>query len=129
MTVRLRWRVLWLALGWAIAAAIVWLSLTPSPPSLDFALSDKIGHLAAYAVLMFWFCQLYASRRARAGFALAFAALGIALELLQGASGHRSFELLDMVANALGLLTGWGAAALAGSGWLARLEARLVERA
>src|SRR3970282_130304 len=28
----LRWRGLWLALGWAIAAGIVWLSLMPSPP-------------------------------------------------------------------------------------------------
>ena len=129
MAEALRWRVLWLALGWAIAAAIVWLSLMPSPPSLDVALSDKISHLAAYAGLMFWFCQLYASRRARAGFALAFAALGIALEFIQGASGYRSFELLDMVANALGLVTGWGAAALSGSGWLARVEARLAKRA
>jgi hypothetical protein len=29
-------RALWLALGWAMVFAVVWLSLTPSPPEVDF---------------------------------------------------------------------------------------------
>jgi VanZ family protein len=124
----LRWRALWLALGWAIAAAIVWLSLVPSPPKLDVTLGDKIGHFVGYGTLMFWFCQLYGSRRARAVHALGFAAMGIALEFLQGMIGYRTFEVMDMVANALGVLVGWAGARLVGGGWLARVEAALARR-
>jgi VanZ family protein len=125
LTASLRWRALWLALGWSIAAGIVWLSLTSSPPRLDFAQGDKLGHLAGYGTLMFWFCQIYGSRRARFAFALGFACMGVALEFLQRATGYRTFELLDMLANALGVLLGWGAARLVGDGLLARIEARL----
>ena len=88
---------------------IVWLSLTPSPPRVDFEASDKLGHLLAYGALMFWFAQLY---RERIFHAAGFIAMGAALELLQGWGGTRSFELLDMLANAAGVLLGWLAARL-----------------
>ena len=100
------------AAGWAWAAAIVWLSLTPQPPGVDMPQSDKLGHLAAYGALMFWFSLLYAARRARIAYAAGFIAMGVGLEFVQGALGYRSFELYDMAANALGVLAGWAAAAL-----------------
>lgn len=92
------------AAGWAWAAAIVWLSLTPSPPSVDVAYGDKLGHFAAYGLLMFWFAQLY---RVRVFYAAGFTAMGIGLEFLQGALGTRSFELPDMAASTLGVALGW----------------------
>ena len=97
----------YLAAGWAWAAAIVWLSLTPSLPPIDVSHGDKAGHFFAYAGLMFWFAQLYARR---VFFAVGFIAMGIALEFAQGASGYRSFDVIDMAANALGVLAGWAAA-------------------
>jgi len=103
-------RLLSLAAGWGWAAAIVWLSLTPSPPQVEVAHGDKLGHFASYAVLMFWFARLYVSRWAQVGHAVAFAALGISLEFLQGHLGYRTFDILDMVANVLGVLLGWAAA-------------------
>ena len=106
----MRYRGYWLAGGWLVCAAIVWLSLMPSPPSVAFEYSDKLGHFVAYGALMYWFCQLYASRTARLGYAIGFAAMGIALEFIQGALGYRSFEVADMGANALGVLLGWAAA-------------------
>ena len=93
------------AIGWAIVAAIIWLSLTPSPPQVDVPYSDKIGHLASYAVLMFWFSQLY---RTRIYYAAGFILMGVALEVIQRQLGTRSFEAADMLANALGVLLGWG---------------------
>jgi VanZ family protein len=92
-----------------MVAAIVWLSLTPSPPQVDFEQSDKVGHILAYGALMFWFGQLYAGRT-RFGYALGFVGMGIALEFVQGGLGYRSFELVDMAADALGVLLGWGTA-------------------
>ena len=90
-----------------MVAAIVWLSLTPSPPALDFTASDKLGHLGAYGVLMFWFCMLYPSRRARVVFGAGFVAMGVGLEVIQGMSGFRSYDLADMAANGAGVVLGW----------------------
>jgi len=95
------------AAGWAIVAVIIWLSVTPTPPQVDVAQSDKIGHVIAYGMLMSWFCQLY---RTRIYYAAGFTLMGVALEFIQGQLGYRSFEVADMVANTLGVLLGWGVA-------------------
>jgi hypothetical protein len=92
-----------------MAAGIVWLSLTPSPPAVDFKASDKLGHLAGYGLLMFWFCRLYLGARARLLYGIGFVAMGIGLEFAQGALGFRTYELLDMSANTAGVLLGWAA--------------------
>lgn len=105
-------RPLWLALGWGWVAAIVWLSLMQSPPTIDITQGDKVGHFLAYGGLMFWFCQLYPARRTRLGYAVGFAALGVGLEFAQRALGYRSYEALDMLANAAGVVLGWIAAEL-----------------
>lgn len=93
--------------GWLYAAAIVFLSLTPKPPDPGFEYGDKLGHLAAYALLMFWFCWLYRRAPVRLAYAAGWIALGIALEFAQAQTATRSFELADMAANSLGVLLGW----------------------
>jgi len=103
-------RALWLALGWGLVAAILWLSLTPSPPKVDFAQSDKVGHFLAYGGVMFWFAQLYAARGTRLAYAAGFVAMGVALEFIQGWTGYRSFEVYDMLADGIGVALGWVAA-------------------
>jgi len=90
-----------------LAAAIVWMSLTPSPPRIDIELGDKLGHFLAYGSLMGWFCLLYASRASRIGYALLWIAMGVGLEFAQGQLGYRTYDLFDMVANTLGVLLGW----------------------
>ncbi len=121
---RLILRRLFVAIGWALVGAILWLSLTPQPPHVDFEQSDKVGHFIAYGglmfykvghfiaygSLMFWFCQLYRNTKTRVAYAAGFIAMGIAIEFLQRATGYRSFEVMDMVANAIGVLLGWAAA-------------------
>jgi hypothetical protein len=56
---------------------------------------------------MFWFIQIYDRGRIRLGLAAGFIALGIVLELLQGATGYRTFDLRDMAANIAGVALGW----------------------
>jgi VanZ family protein len=102
-------RYLLVAAGWAWAAAIVWLSLTPSPPKVDFQESDKVGHFLAYGLLMLWFGFLYARTGTRLAYAAGFIAMGVGLEFIQGALGYRTYEVFDMYANALGVLLGWAA--------------------
>jgi VanZ family protein len=103
-------RRIYVALGWLLVAAIVWLSLTPSPPEVDFEKSDKLGHLLAYGLTMFWFAQLYAARPARVAYAALFILMGVGLEFIQGALGYRTYEVFDMYANSAGVLLGWAVA-------------------
>lgn len=117
-------RTLWLAAGCALAALIVWLSVTPSPPEIEVTEGDKLGHVLAYAALMFWFCQLHAARRVRFAYAIAFIALGIGLEFVQRALGYRTFEVWDMVADAIGVGAGLWVATLLKPGILERFERR-----
>jgi len=104
-------RRLLLAGGWLFAAAIVILSLIPAPPDIDVPHGDKLGHMAAYSLLTFWFCWLYPAWKTRIAYAAGWIAMGVALEFAQGATGYRSFEVADMAANSLGVLLGWGISA------------------
>jgi VanZ family protein len=90
-----------------MAAAIIGLSLTPSPPTIDLDEGDKLGHFAAYGSLMFWFCLLYARNGTRLAYAALWIAMGIALEFAQGETGYRQYEVFDMAANSIGVLIGW----------------------
>jgi VanZ family protein len=103
----LRWLALWLTTGWMLIAAVIYLSLAPAPPDLDLPQGDKFGHVLAYAVLMFWFMQIYDRQRIRVGLAAGFVALGIVLEVLQGFTGYRTFEVHDIAANMIGVALGW----------------------
>jgi len=96
-----------LAAGWAMAAAIIGLSLTPSPPKISIDEGDKLGHVAAYGALMFWFCLLYARNGTRLAYAALWIVMGIGLEFAQEETGYRSYEPFDMAANAIGVLSGW----------------------
>ena len=103
-------RAVWLTLGWGLVVTIVWLSLTPSPPKVDFEQSDKVGHFLAYGSLMLWFSQLYIALRTRLAYAAGFASIGVALEFIQGWTGYRTFDVFDMLASGTGVALGWAAA-------------------
>jgi VanZ family protein len=100
--VALTYRPLWVAVGWAMVAAVVWVSLTPRPPEVGVLGADKLAHFAAYLLLAGWFGALYAGR-SRAAWGLALVLLGVVLEFLQGLGGLRQLDPWDMLANALGV--------------------------
>jgi VanZ family protein len=101
----MRFRNLWLTIGFGLVLLVIVASLMPNPPSpAEFKGSDKVEHFAAYATMTFWFAQIYRRNRVRWAIALAFVMLGISLECLQGLSGYRTFEYADMGANAAGVL-------------------------
>ncbi len=101
------WRSLWAILGWGMVLAVIYLSLTPQPPPIGGAVWDKAGHALSYLVLMLWFAQL---TEPRLPLAAALLALGGGLEVAQGFTGYRQASGLDLLANALGIATGWLAA-------------------
>jgi VanZ family protein len=123
----LYWRRVWLAVGWLLVVAVILLSLIRLPLDLPHAQGDKSGHVVAYAVLMFWFAQLYAAGARRTAIAIALLVLGCGLEVVQSAVG-RDFEYADMLANGLGIVLGWLAAPPRTPHLLARIEACFVAK-
>lgn len=122
----LRYRKLWLGIGWGLIALVIFLSVTSSPPQIDidFKYLDKLEHLTAYSVLMGWFGQLYHQSRTRILWFVGFVVMGITLEIIQGLGGVRYFEYADMAANALGALIGWALS----QGWGGRLIEQFEQR-
>ncbi len=104
------WRRAWLALGWIWVLVVFYLSLMPHPPEpVAFSGVDKVEHALAYALLMLWFCQVYLGA-ARIRTSLWLVAMGVGIEFLQRMTGYRAFEYADMLADATGVLAGWGMA-------------------
>ena len=103
----LNFRRTWLTGGWLLVGLVIYLSLTPHPPEpLSFPNADKLEHAVAYGSLSLWFCQIYLSARSRTIALALLIGLGIALEFVQGWTGYRDFEVLDMVADSVGVLLG-----------------------
>lgn len=96
-----------LLIPWFCTLAIVVGSLLPAPQVEPlFFLSDKLIHALAYGITfcsfgLFYHYNLYSLIVAR------LVAMGVAIEIAQGASGLRQFDVFDVVANAVGLLIGW----------------------
>src|SRR5262245_60709573 len=106
----LRARRLWIAAGWVMVLAVIYLSLSPVAIEPGVDNRDKDLHMLAYGVLMSWFASIYDKLASRRGFAAGFVLMGITLEFVQGLTGLREFELMDMVANTAGVLVGWALA-------------------
>ena len=56
---------------------------------------------------MFWFCLLYAGKQTRIAYAVLWIGMGVSLEYAQGLLAYRTFDIDDMIANAIGVLLGW----------------------
>jgi len=104
----LKLRLLWLTIGYALVALVVYLSLTSSPvdTGLSFPYQDKVFHAFAYFVLMAWFAQIYHDRFQRNLIAVMFIIMGVTLEYLQSFDPNRFYEYGDMVANTMGVVIG-----------------------
>lgn len=114
---------LWRLAGWAGVTLTLVFSL--GTPALEEGgrHTDKLVHLAGYALLTFWWAQLVVTRRWR--LAAAVILFGIAVEGLQGLTPNRQPDVLDALANSCGVLLGWLAARLLPNlpRWIAPLPA------
>ena len=106
MNPKLRYRWLWLLIGYGLIVLVVYLSLTSHPVQIDTRLpyQDKLFHVLAYFSLTFWFMQIYHVRQHMVFWLIFFLCLGFAMEYMQGFDSARYSEAGDMVANALGVV-------------------------
>lgn len=96
---------------WIAVLAVAWVSLAPSDflPKVLFSWWDKAEHALAYAVLGALGCLAYPGRRWSALAALL--VYGGAIEVIQHLSGWRFGDLIDWLADGIGLALGALAAA------------------
>ena len=106
----LRYRKLWLIIGYMLIVLVIFLSLTSAPVDIDTDLpyQDKLFHFLAYFSLTLWFIQIYHVRQHVVWGAIFFLCLGAMMEYLQGFDANRYSEMADMLANSLGVMAGVG---------------------
>ncbi|HEY8521187.1 MAG TPA: VanZ family protein [Gammaproteobacteria bacterium] len=119
----LRYPWVWLVLGWALVAAVCVGSLVPGRVLQGVSISDKLMHAGSYCLLMVWFAGVY-RRKVHWLIALTLFLLGLGLDLLQLGTATRSFDLLDVGANAGGVLLGLALSLWLLGGWCQRVERR-----
>jgi VanZ family protein len=112
-------------LGWTLVIGVVVGSLLPGPMMPKVSVNDKIEHAGSYFLLMIWFAGLY-RRKVHPIIAVVLVLLGIGLDLLQGTTKTRSFELLDITADGVGILLGLALSYSLLEGWCQRVERRLA---
>lgn len=129
----LRFRRLWISIGILLVMAVTLGSVISLPaPVKDVMLHDKVLHTLAYACLMGWFAQIYRHDLTRLVLVVGLICMGVAIEFIQGTTGHRQFDVLDMVANTSGVVLAWALAYTWVGNVLARVEqyfCRVVLRA
>lgn len=125
----LRYHRLWQRLGVFMVIVVFGVAFVPNPPVLlsDYInWGDKIEHVLTFIFLMLWFCQLHRGHRPRLIIAAALVVFGLLIEILQGAlTATRTADPVDLMADSVGVLVGWGLARAGFDGVLARVEARL----
>jgi len=107
-TNKLRYKTLWMTIGFFGLVLLGYLSLTRSPHhALKFTGGDKIEHIIAFVVITLWWGQLYTGLHKLVKIALGFLAASIVLELLQRQiGGYPALEYGDIIASGLGVAAG-----------------------
>lgn len=95
----------WQSTAWLLLATVVAMCLIPTPPSPPVVTWDKSQHLLTWGVLAWWFLQAWEGRHP-IGRCLQLLAISAMVELLQGLTGYRSPDWLDLLANTLGVASG-----------------------
>ena len=93
----------------AVMLAIWILSFLPGSAMPNVPGTDKWHHALAYFALMFCWGQWFVRPLPRLKLAISFVVMGALIECLQGLTTYRSFEWLDMLADAIGVAIAWTA--------------------
>lgn len=115
------------ALFWFAVVTLAVMSLFPGErlPAFTASIWDKAQHAGGFALLavlgLWGYAGFRIERRVHAWrVLLGLMAFGIAIEFAQAATGWRHGDAADAVADAVGLVLGWGCVRVAGRWWALR---------
>ena len=129
MLLPLRFPRLWLVFGWVLVAAATFVCLVPNGVPGTADINDKFMHSVGYFGLTLWFTGIYPRSRYWL-IAISLVAMGIAIEILQGAMhAGRNADPYDVVANSFGIAAGLALALTILGGWMQRIESWIAPRA
>ncbi len=111
MSYRIRVGSRWVAVGWAVA--IVASSFVPWDYAIGSGLGDKLGHMAAYALLTCSAALGWRDRMQLPIILLAVLTYGATIEALQAWVPGRIADWGDLLANTIGTIAGAGMAVVA----------------
>ncbi len=117
----LRFPWFWMVFGWLLVIGVVVGSLVPGEMLRAVTIGDKVMHAGSYFLLMAWFAGLY-SRRHHLAVAAVLLGLGIVLDIVQGGTATRTFDLRDIAADGLGIAIALVLSYWLLEGWCQRLE-------
>lgn len=118
----LRYRRFWFGAGIVIALAVAVVCLMPGSKLPDVRVSDKTEHLAAFAMLAFWFGSILV-RRDLLWLALALLVFGGLIELAQDVMRlGRHADVRDLLADGVGIALGLALALTPLGRWARWLE-------
>jgi VanZ family protein len=100
----------WRFFFWATVLAVLILSLMPPAPKMPDTGWDKSNHLLAFAALAALGMQAFPGRQR--GLLVALLAYGGLIEGLQSLTPYRFADWADLLADAVGVLLGWGLASV-----------------
>jgi len=129
----LRYHRRWQIAGILVLAGVLLGTLIPAfwlwPDTSRVALFefDKWLHGITFAFLAVWFSGQY-SRQKYAGIGIGLFFFGILIEMSQRMVSYRTAELMDLVADSVGIVIGLGIALAGAGGWSLRIEQRLARR-
>src|SRR5665647_2013720 len=106
---------IWIWAFYGCALTVLVLALMSAPPPMITTGWDKSNHLLTFAVMAVLGCKTFPQRVVLT--LLGLLAYGALIEILQSFTPTRSAEWLDLFADGLGILLGWGVVRL--QGWIA----------
>lgn len=99
--------IVWRLVFFLALCAVMTLALLPVDGSQEFTGQDKLLHCITFAVLFLMACQGYPGKIYRKWLYFGLFFYGVSMEWLQGQTAYRSMEMLDLVADMLGVALGY----------------------
>ncbi len=109
-----------------VLAVVLFAGLKPEPVPLLFSQQDKLHHMMGFAALVFTLRLAFPRLPIFWGVGLTLAA-ALGIEMAQGMLPHRTASRWDMVANVLGVISGWCCWMLAQGWWRQRMGTPVAE--
>lgn len=126
MSTRLHLLPLWLCMGLFGCVVLTYACLMPHPPQVGISYFDKVEHFLAYLILAAWFAEVLPTRPWQVFTGLVL--FGLLIEVAQSMTGYRHPNVMDLVADTVGVVAGMLLARLGAMRWLDYIDCHVPSK-